>query len=268
MKPSATITSRDNANLKQVRRIRDGKVRDLIFIEGTRLAEEALRSDIQLTEGFLSDSFAARPQNAELIAELNRRRLSLSIVSDRIFATITDTESSQGLVLIARRPSKNNGGPVRRASPLPITVYLSGINNPSNLGAILRTAEAAGITGIAISKGSADPFSPKALRASMGSAFRVGIYTDAELSFMVLHARSEGSVLTATEPRATKNYTEIDWKKPRLLIFGSEAHGLSKAELAEVDERIAIPMSNEVESLNLAVSCGIVLFEARRQALS
>jgi TrmH family RNA methyltransferase len=254
------ITSRDNPKLKLARKVRDGHEKKLIFVEGRRLAEEALRSGIRITEIFLSEDF-----HKEISDFAN---LKFNQVSNKIFDSITDTKNSQGIILLAERPKANKADFENRLTQkqarLPLVIFLSQINNPSNLGAVLRSAEAADVRGVIISKNSADVFSPKSIRASMGAGFRLNLWTNAGLEEVLSWARDKHLTTTAADIRAQKSYAEIDWRKPRLLIFGSEAHGLRKKELADIDESFVIPMENQVESLNLAVSCGIVLFEAKK----
>jgi len=144
-------------------------------------------------------------------------------------------------------------------------LFLSEINNPSNLGAILRTAEAVGVNGVIISENSADAFSAKSARSAMGANFRLTVRENANLKDVLLWAKKKNLVTTAADINTKNAYTQIDWKIPRLLIFGSEAHGLSVEDLKMIEEAIYVPMENGVESLNLAVSCGIILFEAKRQ---
>lgn len=261
-----SITSRDNAKVKFARRVRDGKEYDAIFIEGVRLAEEALRSDVQITEVFITPGFVSDQRRSELLDEIMRREIAATEVSAGVFESIADTENSQAIVMIAARPAngvtaieanlRGNGRAV---------LFLFEINNPANLGAIMRTAEAAGVAGVVVSSGSADAFSPKALRAAMGSNLRLPIWQDANLEAVLEWGRENGLISTAADINAKMSYTDIDWKKPRLLVFGSEAHGLDKDTLAKVEELTFIPMQSGVESLNLAVSAGIILFEARRQ---
>ncbi|MDQ3180740.1 MAG: RNA methyltransferase, partial [Acidobacteriota bacterium] len=148
----------------------------------------------------------------------------------------------------------------------PLLVLLHQINNPSNLGAILRTCEAAGVLGVILTNNSADAFSPKALRGAMGASFRLPIWDHADFFEAVDWAKEKNLISVCADINAEKSYLEIDWKKPRLLIFGSEAHGLSAEESAAVEESLVIPMENGVESLNLAVSCGVILFEAKKNA--
>jgi RNA methyltransferase, TrmH family len=263
MKKIETITARDNRRLVHARKVRDGKAAGQIFIEGRRLVFEALRSDIEINECFVTEGFG----DHELLKAVADSVEVVTAVSERIFDSITDTKQSQGIVLLAKRPeaSLKSIEEGLRSSSLPIVVFLKEVNNPSNLGAVLRTAEAVGIAGVIVSNNSADIYSPKSIRAAMGAGFRMTVVEETDLTKAVSWAKEQGLTVTATDTSALDSYTETNWKKPRLLIFGSEAHGLDDDELSAVDERIKIPMATSVESLNLAVSAGIILFEARRQ---
>lgn len=254
------ITSRDNQKLKFTRSVRDGREREYIFLEGARLAEEGLRSGLEIADILVSESFEKTDRHADEI-----------IVADKVFDSITDTKSSQGIVVIAKKPATSIDrieGSIARADGIPVVLFLQEINNPSNLGAIMRTAEAAGAQGIIVSKGSVDPFSPKSLRAGMGSNLRLPVCEGIDLAGALEWAYRRGMITTAADINGTKAYTSIDWKAPRLLVFGSEAHGLTTTDREKIKDVVDIPMSASVESLNIAVACGIVLFEARRQVLS
>jgi len=257
------IVSRDNGRLVHARKVRDGKVREQMFIEGRRLVNEAISSDLVIDECFMSDDF----RDAEMLDAVSERTAAIAQISPRLFVSIADTDHPQGIILIAKRPTALAEKIESRLgiSTLPIVVFLKEINNPANLGAVLRTAEAAGVAGVVVSTNSADVYSPKALRAAMGASFRLPIWVDADLGDVLRWARAKNLRATATGAATVKSYIELDWKTPRLLIFGSEGHGLSDSEMASADENVRIPMESAVESLNLAVSAGIILFEAKRQ---
>ncbi len=262
MNKPETITSRDNGKLVNARKVRDGKIRSQVFIEGRRLAAEALRSDIVIDECLISDEF----NHGELIGAVRERTKNVSVVADRLFKTIADTNEPQGIILLAKRPEAMTVYPSYQRTKVPVVLFLNEISNPSNLGAILRIAEAAGVVGVIVSANSADAFSPKAVRAAMGSSFRLKIRENAEFDEVIAWAMEQRLITTAADVSAKCSYTEADWRQSRLLIFGSEAHGLSEEQLANVDEKLLIPMENSVESLNLSVSAGIILFEAKRQS--
>lgn len=252
------ITSRSNQRLVAVRRVRDGLERGSIFVEGKRLVGEALDSGLDITEGFITECHT----DEELAGRL-RRAAPTFVLSESAFRSISDTDNPQGVAVVAKRPVCDE--PIFRRGGLPLWIFLNEANNPANLGAITRTAEAAGVSGVIVSPGSADVYSPKSLRASMGSAFRQRIFAGVELTDAADAARKEGIRVLAAEPKQGTDHLRIDWRVPTLLVFGSEAHGLSQAEVELCDSSVAISIAESVESLNLAVSAAVILFEARRQ---
>lgn len=260
------ITSRDNPKIKRAGLVRAGRIADKIFVEGRRLCEEVLRSGLQIEEIFVSESFVEK--NGDFLK--NFRGANSFTVGDKVFGSLSETKTSQGVIIIARKP---NGGKNAIESNLKkadcaLVILLHQINNPANLGAILRTAEAAGAHGIITSKNSTDVFSPKSLRGSMGAAFRLPIWTNADY-FEALEWAAEFDLKSVcADVESKKSYTQIDWKTGSLLVLGSEGHGLSAAERRATNESLIIPMENDVESLNIAVACGVILFEARRQRVN
>lgn len=261
------ITSRDNQHLKFARSVRDGRESEAIFIEGTRLVEEAIRSNVAITKCFVTHSFEESDRGGELVRQLEASETEIFYVPDAVFKTIADTENPQGIIAIAKRHESSSETIEKglEKNVLKLVVLLHQINNPSNLGAVLRTAEAAGVCGVVTTPGSSDPFLPKSLRASMGSAFRLPVWENVDIERALDWASKTGLKTTALDIGRGSSIYEADWRQPRLLIIGSEAHGLEKDLLTKTVEVLNIPMASQVESLNLSVSCGIALFEARRQ---
>lgn len=260
------ISSRDNPKIKSAKRVRDGAADNLIFVEGLRLAEEVLRSRLNISEVFLTGEFAGTTRGEEFLQSVETNKCFE--VSGKIFDSLADTKNSQGIVLICEKPSTGQTiieAALDKASENPLLVLLHQINNPSNLGAILRTCEAVDAAGIITTKNSADAFSAKSLRGAMGASMRLPLWTNADFSAVLDWAKEKNLISVCADVNALTSYLEIDWKTPRLLIFGSEAHGLSAEEFQKVEESLLIPMANDVESLNLAVSAGVILFEARRR---
>jgi len=253
------ITSRDNEKLKLARRVRDGKVHDSIFVEGSRLCGEAVSSSIEIEMVFVTERFMETKSFGQIADELE----GVHVVSESILESIADTNSPQGIVIVARRPAFKSTEIAGSGTSL----FLLQINNPSNLGAVIRTAEAADVRQILISVGSADPYSPKSLRASMGSSFRMRISEGCVLESVIERSKKNEIEVLAVDKKGKSIYSLRLTNKPRLLVFGSEAHGLPDEALEAANSVVSIPMSSPVESLNLAVSCGIILFEMQRQAL-
>src|SRR5262249_13308918 len=145
-----------------------------------------------------------------------------------------------------------------------LLVILHQINNPVNVGAILRTAEAAGVEGVIATKNTSDPFSPKSLRGAMGSAFRLPIWTEPTYDEMIAWCRKRGIETVCADAEATLSYTAVAWTQATALILGPESTGLTDAETKSASRVVSIPMHGAVESLNVSVAAGILLFEASR----
>lgn len=267
------LTSRDNSLLRQARAVRDGKVDELIYVEGLRLCVEALKSKLELEAVIASEELIRKPQAAEAFAEIAKASARVGTVSEKLLESISYTKTPQGIVVLARRPeasqrrleaSATNVDLMKKA----LLVVLHQINNPVNVGAILRTAEAAGVTGIITTRNTSDPFSPKSLRGAMGSAFRLPIWRDADFDEAMGWCRARGINLVATNVESDLKHTDWDWKRASALVLGPESTGLTAAEVKATDKTIAIPMLGEVESLNVSVAAGIMLYEAARQRSS
>lgn len=259
------ITSRDNSLLRRARAVRDGKVREAIFIEGLRLCEEALASGLQIESVIYSHQLVRKDRASRLIQRLERATAKSASVSEKLLESISYTSTPQGIVMLAARPDTNQQTFTAKQSRRPLVVILHEINNPVNVGAIIRTAEAAGATGFIATAKTADPFSPKALRGAMGSAFRLAAWSAPryEEAIAWCKTRKVGTIIADVSGHAT--YTTIDWAKPAALIVGRESSGLSPDEMAAADEVVRVPMQGATESLNVAVAAGVILFEAARQ---
>jgi RNA methyltransferase, TrmH family len=257
------IASRDNQKIKFARAVRDGREREFVFVEGARLSEEVLKSSLKIREIFFTENFAASERGKNF---LNRTGdFPQTEVSESVFESLADTKTSQGVVLLCAKPETGKSvieeNLTRKKSNSQLVVALHQINNPSNLGAILRTAEAVDVSGVVLTKNSADVFSPKAIRGAMGASFRLPLWTNADFTEVLNWARAQNLKSVCADVNAEKFYTEIDWTIPRLLMMGSEAHGLNETERAQIDESLLIPMANDVESLNVAVACGVILYQ-------
>ena len=259
------ITSRDNSLLRRARAVRDGKDETSIFVEGLRLCEEALRSGLKIEAVIYAEQISRKARAADLIGKLGEVCTKLASVSEKLLDSVSYTRTPQGIVLLATRPASDEATFKARQPSSPQLVVMHGINNPVNVGAILRTAEAAGVTGAIATGSTSDPFSPKALRGAMGSAFRLPIWTGMEYSAAIAWCAERGIRTIGASARAPRLFTEVDWRGATALIVGAESSGLSSDELAAAGEAVRISMLGAVESLNVAVATGIMLYEAARQ---
>ncbi|MBO0719995.1 MAG: RNA methyltransferase [Blastocatellia bacterium] len=256
------ITSPANERIKQARRVRDGREEGLIFIEGERLGTEALQSDLALIACFHTPDPA--PRSEEIIDELRRRNCPLYPTADPVLATLADTVNTQGIIIIGERPAFTVEQ-VFAANDKILVVCLDAVQDPGNFGTIVRTAEAAGVTALASSKGSVDAFAPKTLRSSMGSAFRLPLAEQVDLDVLLTRARATGIATAAAATEGETVYSDFDWSRPALVIFGNEGRGVSSELLERCDARLRIPLCAPVESINVAAAAAVFLFEAARQ---
>ncbi len=259
------ITSRDNSLLRRARAVRDGKIKDRIFVEGLRLCEEALRSELPLEAVIYSEELARKEKAKQLLNELQEVCDRLASVSETLLASISYTKTPQGIVVLASRPEMDEAKFKTSQPASPLLVVMHGVNNPVNIGAILRTAEAAGVTGAIATGNSTDPFSPKALRGAMGSAFRLPIWTDATYTNVLAWCAERRIETVCADVQGSALYTEIDWTAAKALIVGPESTGLTAEEVAVTNAVVRIPMHGQVQSLNVGVAAAIVLYEAARQ---
>jgi RNA methyltransferase, TrmH family len=259
------ITSRDNALARRARAVREGRIQGQIFIEGLRLAEEAARAQLVIESVICTEQFAHDERGRKLFPLLGKARERVMLVSEGVFSSLSDTKSPQGIIVLAARPHTGRAALERQVADVPLLVVMHRLNNPSNAGAVLRTAEAAGATGAVATKGTADLFSPKALRGAMGSSFRLPIWIGASFEETSGWCRRRGIRTIAADVRAARTHTEIDWTRPSALVVGTEATGLDSTEAAALDESVRIPMREPVESLNVTVASSIMLYEAARQ---
>src|ERR1041384_5160701 len=241
------ITSRDNSLLRYAREVRDGKARESIFVEGLRLCEEALRSNLKIEAVIYSEHIARKDRAANLIHELESVAAKSASVSEKLLESISYTKTPQGIVILAARPQLTETQFKVTQPTNPLLVILHGINNPVNVGAILRTGEAAGATGVIATKGTSDPFSPKSLRGAMGATFRLPIWSDAELQNVISWCRKQKIRTVAADATGSQSYVNLDWRIPTALVMGQESAGLSEEEVAATDESVNIPMQGSTE---------------------
>ena len=258
------ITSRDNSLLRQARAVRDGKIKELIFVEGLRLCEEALRSELLIEALIFSQQLADKDKAAPIVEEIARVAKRAASVSEKLLESISYTKTPQGIVVLAQRPEPD-AAVLSSIDENALLVVMHQINNPVNVGAIVRTAEAAGASAVIATLTTSDPFSPKALRGAMGSAFRLPIWIGGSYEDVMGWCRRRGISTVCADAEGRTSLTEIDWTRSCALVMGPESTGLSPNEIKIADESVRIPMKGLVESLNVSVAAGIILFEAARR---
>ena len=224
------------------------------------MIDEALDSGMQIEEIAIDDGTGTRGD--ALASRVAGSGAAIRRVSAGVMGALSETETSQGVLAVARRPVFEEA---RLFRDTPLILVGVAIQNPGNVGALLRAAEAAGATGAYLTADSADPMSWKALRGSMGSAFRVPHVTALPAGDVLGRLAARGVATIAAVAGSGDRYDATDLTGPVALLLGNEGAGLPADLAARADRRAAIPMAPPVESLNVAVAAGILLFEAARQ---
>ncbi|HSO73949.1 MAG TPA: RNA methyltransferase [Blastocatellia bacterium] len=271
------ITSRQNPLVKRLRRVRVGNERHFVFLEGVRLIEDALRSGARFETVAFTSAIESTERGVQLLDSLQQVPCRGAHLSTQVMEAITGTVVNQGVAAIVSRPHYDLADLFLHKPAL--LVIADRLQDPGNLGTIIRTAEAAGADGLITTQFTVEPWNDKALRASMGAALRLPIVTGAKLEEVVSVCRLHKLKITASRPslppapgvrkaRADKKsliYTCADFKTPLALILSKEAGGADDSTSAIADEFVNIPMTPGVESLNVAAAAAILLYEVVRQ---
>ncbi|MCW3478541.1 RNA methyltransferase [Neisseriaceae bacterium JH1-16] len=254
-----TITSAQNHDLKELSRLlqnaRDRRKSGLMVLEGIHLATACLEAGGELTTLYINEEAAAHPEITALLGSLNDR-VAVSYIAAGVFAKVTMLSSAPELLALARRPVPDT--PADVVSRL----LLEDIQDPGNLGTILRSAAASGVNEVFLSKGCVDVYSPKVLRAGMGAHFVLNLHEAADLA-EVLQGFGGRKLVTALDG-AVSLYRQ-DLTGPVAFVFGNEGSGVSDSLQALAPARVKIPMPGQAESLNVAMAATVCLFERVRQ---
>lgn len=240
-------------------------------IEGLRILEEAIRSGLRFSAVFFRES--AQEAAARLLPQIGAQVETL-LLPDSLFDSLAPSESPQGVAALVKLKQFSLDDVVERLQVGPLVV-LAGLQDPGNLGTILRSAEAFGSAGIVLGEGTVSLFNSKVVRASAGSAFRLpvvhgqvnerGKSGTAKLDEVSGVLRKQGVRLIATSSHKGMPLDQADLTRPAAIFFGNEGAGLPREVMARMDESIAIPHAAQVESLNAGVAASIVLYESARQ---
>jgi RNA methyltransferase, TrmH family len=256
------ITSRQNGSVARYRTVARGDDKALVLLDGAHLVADALAAGLRLEHVLVAaealDTLDIRP----LVEQAAARHVDVAIGSASVMAAASPVRSTSPIVALAQRPSP---GPRVFESTHPLVIIACDVQDPGNVGAIVRVAESAGASGVIAAGQSADPFGWKAVRGSMGSALRLPIATLATGEDAVVEARENGCRIVATVPRGGAGLFEADLNGSLAILIGGEGRGLSDTLLASADQCLTIPMQAPVESLNAAITAALVMYEARRR---
>ena len=228
----------------------------LFLVEGYRNCKELLDSDFSIQKVFYTENSIRGERNSKLIAEFKNTIDKCENISPSEMSSISDTVTDQGIVAIVQLPEKTQSPILTDMKRL---LCLESISDPGNLGAIIRTAAWFGVDSIFLSSDSVDRFNPKVVRSSAGTIFQIPIFVLSDLNEFFKTAAENGFTKIATAPHGGTSIYEYDFPAKSIILFGSEANGLSDDIMSKTDVITSIPSEGSGESLNLAISCGIVL---------
>ncbi|HBG92005.1 MAG TPA: RNA methyltransferase [Nitrospiraceae bacterium] len=261
------ITSASNPKIKEALDIKNkrSKYKHAAFIiEGTHLVETALASGNKINTAFFTDLFRAKKDGQKILREIGKKTDEIFEVTEQIMHKLADTETPQGIIATASYAGKNLEE--IRFKLVPLIVAVDGVQEPGNLGTIIRTSDAAGADAVVILKGTCDVFMQKTIRATAGSIFNIPIIytgTDKFLEWLTLN----GIMLIATALDSGKSIFDAGLKNPIAFVFGNEAHGVSSEIKRKTDLILKIPIFGKAESLNVSASVAVCLYETVRQRL-
>ena len=265
--PHTPITSKDNSVIKHLRALSDPKHRkkeQVFLIEGVKMVEEALRDKAGVTLVVATPALVQH-HGKGVIKLAESRSIDILWVSERLIDAISESKTPQPVMAVVTMKEHSEDELLAHGSKLIVICHQ--LQDPGNLGTIIRTVEAVGAAGIALTPNTVDPYSAKAVRASMGSILRLPVVRIGDSRAFVKRCKQKGFQTFAAVVTGEKSHFDIDLKKPAVIILGQEGAGLPQDLLAEVDLRVRIPMAETIDSLNVATSSAVILYEALRQRM-
>ena len=258
-----TITSRQNPLVARFRTAARGNVGGVMLLDGAHLVADAIAAKVVFHLAAVTPASSEEPGIRPLLAALQRDGVEVITVSASVMDASSPVKTPSGIVALAECPAAD--AQRMYAGPAALVVTAVDVQDPGNLGAIVRVAEAAGATGFVAAGVSANPFGWKALRGSMGSALRLPIGSEVTAEEAINAAKQHGCRVIATVPRDGRPLFDVDLSGRIAVLIGGEGQGLPPALVDAADERGTIPMQAPVESLNAAVTAALIVYEARRQ---
>lgn len=261
------ITSSSNARVRQVAqwqaRARERRQAGIFLAEGFKMFGEAPEEAVR--EVYISQAALERVQDQPKLAR-KLGRTGYETVTEEVFGRMSDTQTPQGILCVIKRPEHRLEELL--AVPRPLLMVLENLQDPGNLGTVVRTGEGAGVTGIILGEGTADLYSPKTVRATMGSIYRVPVVREEDLVGTVRLLQERGIRTYAAHLQGRNYYDGFSFREGTAFLIGNEGSGLSDGLASAARERIRIPMEGKVESLNAAVAASLLMYEAHRQRSS
>lgn len=265
MSDAIRITSRQNPRVKQavqLRVARERQRRGRILIDGAREIVRAFAAGVSPVEAFVCQELARGDDVQRAMAFIREQQAEVFDVSPEVYEKLAYGERDDGIIVVARMPERSLGD--LKLPPNPLIAVIEGLEKPGNVGAILRTADAAGIDAVIVANGGTDLYNPNTIRASLGTVFRANVCT-ATTANTIDWLRAKDVAIIAARPDATLLYTDVDLAHGAAIVLGSEAHGLTAAWQGAGITPIRLPMHGIADSLNVSTTAAVLFYEALRQ---
>lgn len=261
------ITSNQNSLIKEIKGLEIRKNREekgLFIAEGLRFVEEAIKEKAQIDKIVVSNMFLESKSGSDIIDKIYNMGLSCYGVTDKIFKEISDTQTPQGILAVIKKKDAELSDIIKCNNKI---VMLESLQDPGNMGTIIRTADAAGMTGVILSKGCVDVYNRKVLRSTMGSVFHLPIHRTDDFVGVINKFKEKGIKVYASHLDGSMDYYDIDECHNAAVIIGNEANGISDEAAMAADCLVKIPMPGRAESLNASVAAGILMYEVLRKSI-
>lgn len=257
------ITSASNERIKELLRLRRrSRVGEEILIDGLREISRAATAGVAILELYYCQELWDAAPGGAMVNTVQAAGAKVVEVTRPVFEKIRYGDRTGGVLAVARRPHRTLDG--LTLSPSPLVAILEGVEKPGNLGAIVRTADGAGVEAVIVVDSEIDVYGPNAIRASVSTIFSVPV-VEATASAALAWVSARGMQVVAADPAATKLYTSIDMARPTALVYGSESRGLSDAWRGAGTQLVRVPMLGLADSLNVATTAAVMFYEAQRQ---
>ena len=248
------ITSKDNEIIKNIKKLKEKKYRlDSYIVEGIKMVKEAINENQEIALIAIREDFKI---------DFDTKNIKTVTISNKIFNDISDVKTPQGILAVIKKNQNN-----QIETNQEYILALDSLQDPGNMGTIIRTADSANINQIIINKTTVDPYSPKVIRSTMGAIYRTNIIEVEDLKATLKEMKLKGFQIITTDLKATQSIYDINYNNKTVVVIGNEANGVSQEILQTADKKVIIPMLGKTESLNASIAASIMIYEYVRQKI-
>lgn len=248
------ITSKDNEIIKNIKKLKEKKYRlNSYIVEGIKMVKEAINENQEIALIAIREDFKI---------DFDTKNIKTVTISNKIFNDISDVKTPQGILAVIKKNQNN-----QIETNQEYILALDSLQDPGNMGTIIRTADSANINQIIINKTTVDPYSPKVIRSTMGAIYRTNIIEVEDLKATLKEMKSKGFQIITTDLKATQSIYDINYNNKTVVVIGNEANGVSQEILQTADKKVIIPMLGKTESLNASIAASIMIYEYVRQKI-